>query len=250
MDSGTAKDSLWKLFWSDEFDAPANSAPDKSKWRYDLGSGGWGNNELQEYTDSIENVFLDGDGHLVIRATYDSRGYRSGRIKTLGLFDVQKGKIEARIQVPRGQGIWPAFWMLGNDIIKKGWPKCGEIDIMENIGREPSIIHGTLHGPGYRGGNGIHAQITSPQNIPFAESFHIFGIEWSADAIEFFLDENPYAKFTPASVPFGSKWVFDHPFFLLLNVAVGGNWPQNPDSKTVFPQSMMVDWVRVWEKTI
>ena len=238
----------WTLIWSDEFDGPANSAPDASKWRHDLGGKGWGNTELQEYVDSTDNVYLDGEGHLVIRATHADGKYKSGRIKTAGLFEFQYGKIEARIQVPYGQGMWPAFWMLGNDISKKGWPKCGEIDIMENIGREPSIVHAALHGQGYIGGDGVHAQVTLPRDSRLADDFHVFGIEWSADAIEFFLDGNSYARFTPMSLPRGSKWAFDHPFFLLLNVAVGGNWPGNPDGSMVFPQTMKADWVRVWKR--
>jgi beta-glucanase (GH16 family) len=240
--------SNWRLIWYDEFDGPPGSAPDQSKWRYDLGSGGWGNNELEEYTDNVENVFLDGEGNLAIRATYVDGTYKSARIKTADLFEVQYGKIEARIKVPYGQGIWPAFWMLGNNLSTKGWPNCGEIDIMENIGREPSMVHATLHGPGYAGANGIHAQISLPKERRLADLFHVFSVEWSVDAIEFSLDGNPYARFTPISVPSGSKWVFDHPFFILLNIAIGGNWPKDPDNTTVLPQTMLVDWVRVWKQ--
>jgi beta-glucanase (GH16 family) len=240
----------WILVWSDEFDGPAHSLPDPSKWGYDLGGKGWGNNELQGYTDNSENILLDGHGHLLIRATYAHGVYKSGRIKTLGLFEVQEGKIEACIKLPYGQGIWPAFWMLGNNIKEVGWPKCGEIDIMENIGKEPSVVHAAIHGPGYTGAEGINTQITLPDDARIAEDFHIFGVEWFADAIEFFLDGNSYARFTPQSLPVGSKWIFDHPFFILLNVAVGGNWPGDPDSTTIFPQVMTVDWVRVWKSSL
>src|SRR2546422_925529 len=135
----------WRLVWSDEFDGPANSRPDRARWNYDIGHGqdGWGNQELENYTDAAENVHVDGQGHLIIRALRTasgntSAGYTSARLKTQGTFSVTYGKIEARIKLPYGQGIWPAFWMLGSDIGKAGWPACGEIDIMENIGREPS----------------------------------------------------------------------------------------------------------------
>ena len=205
---------------------------------------------MEEYTDSLENVFVDGNGHLAIRAIRSNNKYTSGRLKTAGLFEVQYGKIEARIKVPFGQGIWPAFWMLGNDFQSKGWPGCGEIDIMENIGREPFILHGTLHGPGYSGAHGITFQTSLPRSVRLASRFHIFGIEWSPDAVEFFLDRKSYSKATRRSLPPGAPWAFDHPFFLLLNLAVGGDWPGNPDQGTEFPQTLLVDWVRVWSSRI
>ena len=130
--------------------------PDPAKWGYDTGGGGWGNHELEDYTRDPTNAFLDGEGHLVIRADRSESGrYTSARLKTLGLFEFQYGRVEARIRIPYGQGIWPAFWMLGKDIGAAGWPKCGEIDVMENIGKEPALVHGTVHGPGYSGGKGI-----------------------------------------------------------------------------------------------
>jgi beta-glucanase (GH16 family) len=238
----------WVLVWADEFNGRSNSPPDFAKWKYDLGHDGWGNHELETYTNSTRNVFVDGRGHLAIRAIKTSTGaFTSGRLKTLGLFEVKYGKIEARIRIPYGQGIWPAFWMLGNDFgTKTPWPECGEIDVMENIGREPMLVHGTLHGPGYSGASGIGASALLPGNSRFADDFHIFGVEWSAVAIEFFLDGRSYARRTRASLPRGAAWVYDHPFFLLLNLAVGGDWPNNPDETTRFPQTMLVDWVRVW----
>lgn len=237
----------WKLLWADEFNGPANTLPDDSKWTYDLGAGGWGNRELETYTNSLANVFQDGAGHLVIRAlATGSGGYTSARLKTLGKFAVRYGKIEARIRIPFGQGIWPAFWMLGDDIGSAGWPTCGEIDIMENIGKEPSTVHGTVHGPGYSGGNGIgHAyEIAAGQR--FADDYHVYAVTWSPKGIVFLVDDRPYFEVRPQSLPAGTRWVYDHPFFLLLNVAVGGSWPGNPDGTTVFPQEMLVDWVRVW----
>lgn len=229
----------WTQVWADEFNGPAASAPDPTKWTFDLGATGWGNHELEDY--SRENVSLDGRGHLVIRSIRTASGkYTSGRIKTQGLYNVQYGRIEARIKLPRGQGMWPAFWMLGNG----DWPVSGEIDIMENVGKEPSIVHGTVHGPGYSGAGGISAAHT----LNLDGRFHVYGVEWSADSIEFFADGKPYAKVTHVSLPLGAAWVFDKPFFLLLNLAIGGDWPGSPDSATRFPQSMLVDWVRVWQR--
>lgn len=236
--------------WSDEFNAPAGTSPDPAKWTYDLGAGGWGNRELETYTDRSANMFEDGAGHLVIRALKTAAGdYTSARIKTLGKFSIQYGKIEARIKMPHGQGIWPAFWMLGVDINSAGWPQCGEIDIMENIGKEPSTVHGTIHGPGYSGAAGIGAPYDDKAGQPFADAFHVFAVEWSPGSIEFLVDRYSYLKITPERIPSGAKWVYDHPFFLLLNVAVGGSWPGYPDATSKFPQEMTVDWVRVWQRT-
>lgn len=239
--------SDWKLTWSDEFNGPANTLPDPAKWTYDLGAGGWGNKELETYTNQRENASLDGSGHLVITAIKTASGYTSGRLKTQGKFTVQYGKVAARMKIPHGQGMWPAFWMLGNDIETAGWPKCGEIDIMENIGKEPSIIHGTIHGPGYSGAKSIGHQYELPDKA-LSEDFHVYAVEWSPEAITFLLDEKPYATVAPHDLPPGTNWVYNHPSFLLLNLAIGGDWPGNPDSTTQFPQSLVVDWVRVWKK--
>ncbi len=240
--------SNWKLIWSDEFNGPANAAPDASKWTYDLGNGGWGNRELEVYTSSPENISQDGKGNLVIRAIKtDAGGFTSARIKTLGKFEFKYGKVEARIKIPRGQGMWPAFWMLGDNVAAVPWPACGEIDVMENIGKEPSIVHGTVHGPGYSGKAGITSQYVLPGGPALADDFHVYSVEWAPESIKFFLDAKEYATVTPPSLPKGARWVFDHPFFVLLNVAVGGAWPGNPDSTTVFPQTMLVDWVRIWQ---
>jgi len=237
----------WTLAWSDDFEGPLNSAPDQSKWTYDLGGGGWGNQELEVYTDLRENSFLDGKGNLVIRAQRSrSGGYTSARLKTKGKFSTTFGKIETRIQLPYGQGIWPAFWMLGSDIDSIGWPACGEIDLMENIGREPLLNHGSLHGPGYPA-EGITARYELPDHRPYHEAFHVFTLEWASDRIEFFVDGVRYESVAAGSIPAKAKWVFDHPFFILLNVAVGGDWPGNPNGSTVFPQEMLVDYVRVWK---
>jgi beta-glucanase (GH16 family) len=243
------------LSWADEFSGPDESPPDSSRWVYDLGGSGWGNQELQTYTDRRENATLRG-GMLVIRAARETftgsdgirREYTSARLKTLGRFAQRYGRFEARIRVPRGQGVWPAFWMLGEDIETVAWPTCGEIDIMENIGREPSLVHGTVHGPGYSGGQGIGSSFAVRGTAAFADDFHVFGVEWEPRTIRWSVDGLVYQTRTPADLPPGARWVFDHPFFLLLNVAVGGAWPGNPDQSTTFPQEMLVDWVRVYQR--
>jgi beta-glucanase (GH16 family) len=239
------------LVFSDEFEGAAGSSPDPSKWTFDVGGGGWGNNELESYRS--QNAHLDGNGNLVVEIDHEAftgsdgiaRNYTSARLKTQGLFAQAYGRFEARIKIPKGQGIWPAFWMLGENIDQVGWPTCGEIDVMENIGREPAIVHGTFHGPGYAGA-GVGAAYSLPGNAPFADDFHVYAVEWDANTVKWFVDEALYETRTRADLPSGGAWVFDHPFFLLLNVAVGGGWPGPPDQTTVFPQQMLVDYVRVY----
>jgi len=245
----------WTLVWSDEFEGANGSSPDASKWTFDIGGGGWGNNELETYTNRTQNAFIK-DGTLVIQArkeTYTGpdnipRDYTSARLKTLGLAQWTYGRVGARMKLPGGQGLWPAFWMMGTNIAQVDWPNCGEIDIMENIGREPSIVHGTIHGPSYSGGSGIGSAYTLPNNRRFADDFHVFAVEWEAKVIRFYVDNALYATRTPSELPAGANWVFDKPFFIILNVAVGGSWPGNPDSTSVFPQTMIVDYVRVYQR--
>ncbi len=237
-----------KLVWSDEFNGAANALPNGANWTYNLGGGGWGNQELEVYTNSPDNAHMDGQGNLVIRAIKNGNSYTSARLLTQNRFAFEHGRVEARIKIPAGQGIWPAFWMLGDTINTAGWPLCGEVDIMENIGKEPTIVHGTMHGPGYSGGSGIGAPYSLPGGARFADDFHTFVVQWSTAGVNFYVDGNLYKTTTPASIPSGTQWVFDHPFFLLLNVAVGGGWPGNPDSTTVFPQEMLVDYVRVYQE--
>ena len=248
-------DASWQPTWSDEFDQADGSAPSTARWVYDVGGNGWGNNELQSYTDRRDNSFIRG-GALVIKAVRENvtgadsiaREYTSARLKTLGTFEQAYGRFEARIRIPRGQGIWPAFWMLGNNVGPAGWPACGEIDIMENVGREPTVVHGTLHGPGYSGGQGLTASFTNPAERPFADDFHVFAIEWERSSIRWYVDGALYATRNASDLPGGTRWVYDHGFFILLNVAVGGNWPGNPDATTSWPQEMVVDWVRVFRR--
>jgi beta-glucanase (GH16 family) len=253
LDERTKAD--WILVWSDEFDGRDGSIPDAKKWKFDVGGGGWGNRELEYYTDRAANAAVRA-GKLVItaqRVEYTgadnlTRSYTSARLKTQGLFAQAYGRFVARIQIPRGRGIWPAFWLLGEDIESRGWPQCGEIDVMENIGREPSTNHGSLHGPGYSGDQDFTSIIHLPGGVKLADDFHEYAMEWEPGEVRFAMDGQTYAAFRPSQLPPGKKWVFDHPSFILLNVAVGGDWPGPPDASTEFPQRMLVDWVRVYKK--
>ncbi len=241
----------WKLVWSDEFKQPNGSAPDPTKWDCALGGNGWGNQELETYTDRRENSQIV-NGKLVITARRESftgkdgiaRDYTSARLLTRGKFAQQYGRFEARIKIPYAQGIWPAFWMLGDG---GDWPNRGEIDIMENIGKEPQIVHGTIHGPGYSGEHGIGAPYATKKGR-FADKFHVYAIEWEPNVIRFYVDDHLYNTITPAKLPAGTKWVYDHPFYMLLNVAVGGGWPGYPDATSTYPQKMEIDYVRVYQR--
>ncbi len=250
--SDTAEAAIGGITWQDEFNRPAGSPVDQSKWRFDTGGGQNGNNERQYYTDSTNNAVHDGQGNLVITARkenpnnyqcyYGRCEYTSARLQTASTFTQTYGRFEARIKIPRGQGIWPAFWMLGNDLGSAGWPNSGEIDIMENVGKEPNTVYGTIHGPGYSGAEGI----TGSRNIgrPLADDFHTYRVDWEPNSIVWYLDGAEYFRLDPSKLG-GDRWVFDHPFFMILNVAVGGNWPGYPDYSTQFPQQMLVDYVRV-----
>ena len=251
--------AAWTLAWSDEFDGPAGSAVDGTRWVADTGGQGWGNQEREYYTAGAANAALDGTGHLVItaraepattpyRCWYGACRFTSGRLKTQGKFEFTYGRAEARLRIPRGQGIWPAFWMLGGNIDQVGWPRSGEIDVMENIGREPATVHGTMHGPGYSGAGGIGSAYGLPTAGAFADEFHVFAVEWTTGQLRWLVDDHEYRTITTADLPSGTGWVFDHPFFLLLNVAVGGAWPGEPDATSTFPQQMVVDYVRVYRR--
>lgn len=248
-------DAKWKLTWSDEFNGASGALPDSKKWNFESGGGGFGNNELESYTSRPMNA-QQRNGNLVITARKEdftgadgkARQYTSARIRTQGLFSQAYGRFEARIKLPLGKGIWPAFWMLGDDIDTAGWPKSGEIDILENIG-EPSVTYSTLHGPGYSGGKALSTKLALPSGEAVNTAFHLYAVEWAPNNIKFFLDDHLVVERTPADLPAGSKWVYDHPFFIILNVAVGGDWPGNPDVATVFPQQMLVDYVRVYRRT-
>jgi len=235
----------WTLTWQDEFDGPEIDA---AHWKHEIGGHGWGNAEDEFYTAEPDNSFIE-NGRLVIQALEQrkqGKPYTSARLITKDKFAQAYGRFEARIQIPRGQGIWPAFWLLGEDISTAGWPDSGEIDIMENIGREPGIVHGTVHGPGYSGANGVGASYSLPDNAPFADDFHVYAIEWEPEAIRWYVDDVLYNTITPDDV--AGEWVYNHPFFILLNLAVGGNWPGYPDETTEFPQRLTVDYVRVYAR--
>lgn len=247
----------WTLVWSDEFDGPAGALVDATRWVAEVGGHGWGNQELEYYTDRANNAHLSGDGALVIEAlretftgTDGTREYTSARLKTQRRFEQAYGRFEARLQLPRGQGLWPAFWLLGSDIDAVGWPRCGEIDVMENIGREPGTVHGTIHGPGYSGASGIGAAFSLAGDQRFADAYHVFAVEWDREppALRWYVDDTLYETRRPADLPAGARWAYDHAFFLLLNVAVGGSWPGSPDSTTAFPQTMRADYVRVYAR--
>jgi beta-glucanase (GH16 family) len=236
----------WKLVWSDEFNSDSLELPAAEKWTFDLGTGqdGWGNQELQSYTNQPENVSHDGNGNLIIRAIQSGTSFTSARIKTQGLYSQKYGRIEARLKTPYGPGLWPAFWLLGDNITEVSWPRCGEIDIMEMRGQAPHMIYGTIHGPGYSAGNGI-TKGYALTNGRFDTQFHLFAVEWDADKIDFFVDDFLYQRIERADVP--GDWVFDESFFLILNIAVGGTYVGFPTNQTPFPQEMVVDYIRVYD---
>jgi beta-glucanase (GH16 family) len=246
-----ASESKWALTWSDEFNGP-DGAPDGKKWTIVTGGHGFGNNELEYYTDRVQNMKQE-NGKLVITAISESftgpdkvtRQYTSARTKTAGNFSQKYGRFEARIKLPEGRGMWPAFWLLGDN--KARWPLCGEIDVMENIGSDPTVVLGTLHGPGYSGDKGISKRYQLPAGKRASDDFHLYAVEWEPNVIRFYVDDILYVTRTPADLPPGTEWVFDHPFYVILNLAVGGNLPGNPEESTKFPQAMLVDYVRVYE---
>jgi beta-glucanase (GH16 family) len=232
---------------SDEFDV--NGKPNSEIWNYDIGTGnnGWGNGELQYYTDRTENVTVQ-NGILLITArkeSFNGSSYTSARLLTKGKFEQAYGRYEARIRVPYGQGMWPAFWLLGANSDTVVWPQCGEIDIMEYRGQNPTTILGTVHGPGYSGGNSI-SKSYNLLNDRFDTGFHVYGIEWGPEYINFYVDDVLYNQITPSDVT--GEWVFDKPFYIIINLAVGGSFVGSPNSETVFPQTMLVDYVRVYKK--
>lgn len=232
------------LVWDDEFNGTTLS----SDWTFDIGtgSGGWGNNELQYYTNQNHSV---NNGYLEIIAKdemINSQQYTSTRLKTQGIKSWKYGRIDIRAALPYGQGIWPAFWMLGDNITTVGWPSCGEIDIMEMIGgagANDRTVHGTVHW----NENGSHAQFGNSKTLSsgrFADEFHVFSIVWNQNSITWYLDNVQYntVDISPANMS-----AFKEKFFLIFNMAVGGNWPGNPDASTIFPQKMYVDYVRVFQ---
>ncbi len=250
-EEGALPNRNFEIAWQDEFDGPVGASPDPSKWNFEIGTGenGWGNQELQYYTDRPENASMDGSGNLVITAraeAFNGQPFTSARITTKGLFEQAYGRFEVRAKTPFGPGMWPAIWMLGNDIDEVDWPQCGEIDIMELRGQEPSIIHGSVHGPGYSAGDAV-TKTFSLEKARFDTQFHVFAIEWGEDFIEYYVDDRLYQRITPDIVP--GEWVFDHPFYMILNIAVGGTFVGFPSPEgTRFPQTMVIDYVRIYKE--
>jgi beta-glucanase (GH16 family) len=264
--SSCSQPPQWSLVWQDEFEGSAGDPPNPAFWTHDVGGGGWGNAQLEFDTARPENSSLDGLGHLVITARseqYQGRSYTSARILTKGLFEQSLGRWEARICLPQsaggpgaGRGIWPAFWLLGANYDSVGWPACGEIDIVEQRGQEPSVVRGSLHAPGYFGGDAITAPFVfpAPPSCPTPPctpcssdaDFHVYAVEVEASQITFEVDGAMYQRVRLDQLPTGSAWPFNRPFFILLNVAVGGSYVGAPDVSTVFPQTMLVDYVRYY----
>jgi beta-glucanase (GH16 family) len=240
----------WNLVWQDEFEGPAGQLPDANNWNFDLGRGpngdGWGNFELQTYTNNPENASLDGQGNLKITAL-NAGGFTSARITTKGKVEQKYGRFEARIKLPYGPGIWPAFWMLGSNIDTAPWPQCGEIDIMEYKGQEPNIIHGSMHGPGFYRDQPITKTFGFVDDR-FDFDFYVFAIEWDENSVDYYVNEVLYQRITRDDIPRGGEWVFDQPFYVLLNVAIGGTFVGFPRPQTDFPQSMVVDYVRIYSE--
>lgn len=238
-----------ELVWSDEFDG---DAIDTTNWTYDIGGWGWGNGEAQYYTDRTDNARVEnGLLHIELREErIDENYYTSARMKTQGLREFQYGRIEARIKVPKGKGTWPAFWMLGaefdpdSDDPDKQWPTVGEIDVMEYVGREPDLVLGTVHGPGYSGAGGKSGWFR--QEFEIGDDFHTFAIDWDAEGIWWFFDGEQYHEVTPDGLGRG-EWVFDQPFFIIVNLALGGTLGGLPALDLEYPIHYYVDFVRVYQ---
>ncbi|MEO7962396.1 MAG: glycoside hydrolase family 16 protein, partial [Gemmatimonadaceae bacterium] len=259
----TTVGSAWTLRWSDEFDGARGAGADAKSWSHDSGDGcaagncGWGNNEKEHYAEGAPNASLTGSGELAIVARVADSGlscyygpcrYTSAKIKTQGKIQVTHGRVEARIRLPRGQGLWPAFWLLGSNIGPTPWPACGELDIMENHGSNVAQISSAIHGPGYSGGTTPFVHGTTRPDGSFADAFHVFAVEWDSSRIIFSVDNTPHYVVTKDEVRKHGEWPFDQPFFIILNLAVGGNFDGDPKSDAIFPATMLVDWVRVYER--
>jgi len=235
----------YTLKWNDEFNG---TSIDQNNWGYDLGASGWGNNELQNYTSLNANSYI-ANGSLVIEAIKGPNGnYTSARMITKGKRTFQYGRIDIRAKLPKGQGIWPALWMLGTNIDNVGWPACGEIDIMEYLGHQTSTVHGTAHW----GAQGSTSSQSSSSRFDltsgnFYEKFHVFSIIWEANRIRWYMDDQLFHTVTTTTTNGAANWRFNQEFFFIFNIAVGGNWPGYPDATTQFPQKMFVDYVRVFQ---
>jgi len=239
--------------WAEEFDGPSGASASSATWRQETGGHGWGNRELQYYTDGTANAALDGAGCLAITvrraspalaaARYDGCRYTSARLISKNLMSSRYGLVTAKIKIPAGRGMWPAFWLLGENFDEVGWPRCGEIDVVENFGTNLAEVSGTVHGPGYSGDGGITGSVSTGGSL--ADDFHLYSVRWEPDRIRWFVDQTMYHCVTAADLH-GHPWVFDHDFFLIINVAVGGTASVPPDDSVSFPQTMLIDYVRVY----
>ena len=260
--TSTPTATAWTLVWSDEFEGPAGSRVDAAKWGHDLGDGcasgncGWGNTEREYYTDAPENVSLDGEGRLRIVARQAPAGlicyygpcrYTSGKITTRGKMTAAPGRVEARIKLPIGQGLWPAFWMLGSGFPAVSWPACGELDIMEFKGSIPGSMSSAIHGPGYSGNTPFAHTHTLP-GVSFASDFHTFAVEWDADLVQFSVDGTRHYSVSRSELLQRGSSILGQPYFIILNLAVGGHFDGDPQSDAILPATMLVDWVRVYRK--
>ncbi|HVS61795.1 MAG TPA: glycoside hydrolase family 16 protein [Gemmatimonadaceae bacterium] len=260
--ASTASTTTWIQVWSDEFDGAAGARIDSTKWSYETADGcqkgicGWGNDEKEYYTDATENIALNGQGQLMIVARRAPVGltcyygpclYTSAKVTTRGKMLVAPGRVEARIKLPAGQGLWPAFWMLGHNSPAKPWPECGELDVMENKGSEPTTTSSAVHGPGYSGATPF-AHAHSLARGALSDDFHTFAVEWDSLHVRFFVDDTAHYGITRDAVEHFGKSVLDQPFFLILNLAVGGHFDGDPQSGAIFPATMLVDYVRVYAR--
>ena len=256
------RDTAWHLDWSDEFDGPAGARPDAAKWRADLGDGcavgicGWGNNEKEWYTDAPENAALNGSGELAIVARPAAAGnacyygpcrYTSAKLTTRGLLYATPGRVEARIKLPAGQGLWPAFWMLGQGHPTTPWPQCGELDIMENRGSQSDSTSSAVHGPNYAGGVSFNRRTGLPLESRTTD-YHVYAIEWDHNTVQFFVDGRQTLSVGRTEVERRGPWVFDQSFYVILNLAVGGHFDGDPASDSILPATMLVDWVRAYRR--
>jgi beta-glucanase (GH16 family) len=243
------------LVWADEFQGPAGALPNRRNWSFETG-GRWGG-ELQSYTPRPANASLDGKGDLAITARSErytgadgvTRLYTSARLNTAGKFAFAYGQVEARIRIPAGVGLAPAFWALGSNLESVGWPASGEIDVMEADGSDPPLVLGTLHGPRSKHVD-YYLRAERRTRAPLSDAFHVYGVSWSPGRVVFTVDGRRYGGFRRGDQPRGSRWTFDHPFFLVFTLAVGGAAAgRSPDATTPFPATMLVDWVHVWRGT-
>jgi beta-glucanase (GH16 family) len=236
--------------WQESFDGDSEQALDTDIWELQTGGDGWGNNQLEYNTDRIDNVRLSGNGELEIvaqREEYENNAYTSGRIRSQESFALPGSRFEAHIKLPKGQGLWPAFWLLGSSFEEEGWPFCGEVDIMEFRGENPQEFLTTVHGPGFSGGSSVGS--THDLDIDLSEDYHTYAVEIDSEYIAWYLDDERIHSITNGSLA-GGEWIFDGEARMILNLAVGGNFLTDPTEDTPFPSKMSVDWIRYWQRDL